>query len=55
MDETSRNTSEIIMQFHNLFRFADPAFLFAQKEDKVGKYHEKKVQGTIFRKDPWYM
>ena len=26
MDETSRNTSEIIMQVHNLFRFADPVF-----------------------------
>ena len=21
----------------------------------MGKYHKKKVQGTIFRKDPWYM
>ena len=26
MDETNRNTSEIIMQVHNLFRFADPVF-----------------------------
>ena len=26
MDETSRNTTEIIMQIHNLFRFADPVF-----------------------------
>lgn len=26
MDETNRNTSEIIMQVNNLFRFADPVF-----------------------------
>jgi hypothetical protein len=26
MDETSRNTSEIIMQIHNVFRYADPVF-----------------------------
>ena len=26
MEDTSRNTNEIIMQVHNLFRFADPVF-----------------------------
>ena len=29
MNETSRNTNEIIMQVHNLFRFADPVFRLA--------------------------
>lgn len=29
MDETSRNTNEIIMHVHNLFRFADPVFRLA--------------------------